>query len=236
MKKKKSLLGLCFNLFIVALLCSIGFIYYFNRKLGPSLIECAENEVRRITTLVINNGIRKYIGSTTNLDKIIQITRNNQNEIELISYNTTQVNQMLSQITTILEDDLGYMVKGDFEEINLNLNNISDAYYSKINDGIIFSVSFGSATGNSLLANVGPKIPLNLSLVEGVMTDVDTKITEYGMNNAMLEVFIKVSATTVIQMPFLSKQVKVESKIPLTMEVIQGNLPNYYLGNSLNSH
>lgn len=181
----------------------------------------------------MNNCIHKYIELNKAQADILKITRNNHNEIELISYDTKKVNEMTTTITKMLEDDLNYMTKGDFDKININLNNISDAYYSKINDGIIFSVSFGSATGNSLLANIGPKIPLNLKIAEDTIANINTKVTEYGINNAMIEVFIKLEATTVIHMPFMSKKVKVENSIPITMEIIQGKIPSYYLGSNL---
>lgn len=234
MKKKKKKLPiptLCLYIILIAFFCSLGFIYYFKTKLGPGLIECAENEVKRMTNLVMNNCLKKYL-STNQVGEILEFVRNNDNSIQLIRYNTKEVNQMKVQITSLLEDDLSNMAKGNFEQINLNLNNISDDYYSKINDGIIFTVSVGSATGNSLLSNLGPKIPLDLALVEEVTTDVNTKITEYGLNNAMVEVFIRLEATTVIHMPFLSKQVHVSTDIPITMELVQGSIPDYYPNNN----
>lgn len=235
MKKKKkrlSIMTLCLYLFLFACFCSSIFINYFKTKLGPGLIECAENEVNKIMTIVINNCIRKYIDTNPLQNELLKINRNNQNNIELISFDTKKVNQMTSTLTSMLENDLAYMVKGDFDKLNINLNNISKDYYSKINDGIIFSVSFGSATGNSLLANLGPKIPLNLSLVEDVKTSLDTKVTEYGLNNAMIETFIQIQASTIIHMPFLSKKVKVTNKIPITVDLIQGHIPDYYLKNN----
>ena len=53
------------------------------------------------------------------------------------------------------------------------------------------------------------------------------------MNNALIEINIELEATTVIHMPFLSKKVTVKNTIPLTMEIIKGNIPSYYLGNNL---
>lgn len=235
MKKRRKLsniLNYCFYLFLFSLVCSFIFLHYFKVKLGPGLIECAENEVKRLTILVMNNCIRNYISSTDSVDDLLQVVRNQENEVEFIHYDTKKVNEMTSLITEMLENDLGYMVKGDFDKIDMDLKYISEDYYTKMKDGIVFTVSFGSATGNSLLANVGPKIPLHLSIVEDVVASVQTKVTEYGINNAMVEVSIQVEATTVIQMPFLSKKVTVEQNIPVTMEMIQGKIPSCYFGNN----
>ncbi len=236
MKKKNKLsniVTICLYILLFAFFGSIFFIHYFENKLGPGLITVAENEIERLTIIVMNNCIRKYTELDTNLEDILMISRTDQNEIEFIRYNTKKVNAMTASITQMLERDLNHMVKGDFEKIDLNLNNISDAYYTKINDGIIFSISMGTATGNSLLANLGPKIPLNLSLVEDATASVNTKITEYGINNAMIEVVVDLKASTVVHMPFLTKKVTVKNTIPITMEIIQGKIPSYYLGNNL---
>lgn len=232
MKKRPTFLTFILYLISIAIVCSFLFICYFNKKLGPGLITCAEDEVNHLTTLVMNNCIKKYVNQTDNLD-ILKIERNDQNNIERIHYDTKILNQTTTQITSMLEMDLDDMVKGNLEKIGLNLNKLSDEYYEKTNKGILFTISMGSVTGNSLLANIGPKIPLNLSVVGDVTTKIDTKIKEYGLNNALVEVNIKLKVTTVIQMPFMSKKVTTKNTIPLTMEIIQGNIPNYYLNNKI---
>lgn len=232
-KKKNKLPTICMYIIIFSVIFSLIFINYFNKKLGPNLIKCAEDVTERITSLVTSNCVDKYLKSTNkyNINNLITIARNN-NQIERISYNTTLVNKITMDITNNLEKDINYMMKGDFEKINLDLDIISDNYYEKIKDGILFTVSMGSATGNSLLANIGPKIPLNLSTIGNIKVDVESKITEYGLNNAYLDIYLNIKVNTIIQMPFLSKKVTTINKIPLTMELIQGAIPNYYLTNT----
>lgn len=219
------------NIIILAFIGAIIFIYYFEKKLGEGLIICAEDEMERLISVVMNNCIKKYSEEDRFHDEeILEITRGNAGEIEFISYNTRFVNKIAVELADMLEEDMKYLVKGYFEKIDLSLSTITDEYYEKLAEGIVFTVSMGSATGNSLLSNIGPKIPLNLSLVGDVLTNVYTNVKEYGMNNALVEVLVKMEATVVIQMPFMSKRVKVENDIPLSMEVIQGNVPGYYFG------
>ena len=47
-------------------------------------------------------------------------------------------------------------------------------------------------TGSSLLYNLGPKIPVKLSLVGDVVTGFSTDVTEYGINNALIKLMIDV--------------------------------------------
>ena len=228
MKKKHPLLTFSLYLTAITITCAIIFIYYFSNKVGPGLIKCAEDEVNSLMSLVMNNSIEKYIKETNTLN-LITIERTNNNTIERIQYNTKILNQTRTKILDILECDLDYMTKGNLEATGLNLNKLSDEYYQKTKDGILYTVSIGSSTGNPFFANIGPKIPLNLKSLGNASADITTNITEYGMNNALIEISINLEATIIIQMPFLSKEVTINNKIPLTMELIQGSIPGYYL-------
>lgn len=161
--------------------------------------------------------------------EILQIVRKENGDISLVRYDTKKLNQFTIELTSLLTKDLDLMVKGDFEELDLDIGRISSNSYLKVDEGILFLISLGSATGNSLLANIGPKIPLNLSVIGNVQTDIHSKVSNYGLNNALIEVFVDVQIQMVIQMPFLSEKTKIKKSIPLTMEMIQGDIPNYYL-------
>lgn len=160
---------------------------------------------------------------------ILQFVRKENGDISLVRYDTKKLNQFTIELTSLLTKDLDLLVKGNFEDLDLDIGRISSNSYLKVDEGILFMISLGSATGNSLLANIGPKIPLNLSVIGNVQTDVHSKVTNYGLNNAMIEIFVDIQMQMVIQMPFLSKKVKIKKSIPLTMEMVQGEIPNYYL-------
>ena len=215
-------------LFFVCFIFAFFFIYYFHRTLGPGLIRCAEDEVEKLSVLTLNNGVRKYMANH-DMGDILQIVRKENGDISLVRYDTKKLNQFTIELTSLLTKDLDLLVKGNFEDLDLDIGRISSNSYLKVDEGILFMISLGSATGNSLLANIGPKIPLNLSVIGNVQTDVHSKVTNYGLNNAMIEIFVDIQMQMVIQMPFLSKKVKIKKSIPLTMEMVQGEIPNYYL-------
>ena len=232
--KKISFVTFTIYLITITIICAIIFIYYFANKLGPNLIKCAEDELNRLTSIIMSNCISKYLEQTGQLN-LITISRNNNNEIERIQYNTKILNETRAKILSILDDDLDHLVSGDIEATDLNLNKISNEYYEKTPKGIIFTVSIGSATGNPFFANLGPKIPLNLTTVGDTTAEITTNIKEYGLNNALLEISIILKATTIIHMPFLSKEVTVINTIPLSIELIQGVIPSNYLNYNLDN-
>ena len=229
--KKRINLTILLYLLLLTFICSCIFIYYFEKKLGKELIDCAQNQVESLTTIVTNNSIKKYL-LNHNPSYILRKETNQKGEITRITNNTNEINKTKTAITQILEKDLLEMTKGNMKNINLQLNTISKDYYEKINDGIIFTVSLGTATGNTLLANIGPKIPIKLKVIGKVITVLEPTIKEYGLNNALIELSLKTKCTTIIQMPFLSKKVTIENKIPLSIEILQGSIPEYHIGKS----
>ena len=231
--KKNHLFCLLFYLFLGGLICSFLFLRYFYVELGPGLVECASDEVEKMITVVLNRAVREYMTEYQGGD-ILEVVRDKNEKIEMIRYNTVRLNQFTLGLTSYLEERLDAMIQG-------NLDDFNPEYLSKLYlnggkpEGILFLISMGSATGNSLLANIGPKIPLRLSVVSNVFLDVSSKITNYGLNNAMVEVISQVKVSFVIQMPFLSKKVVIQKNIPLTMEILQGEIPQNYLDSFVRS-
>lgn len=232
MKKFGSLFTFSIYLIAITIISAVIFIYYFNKQLGAGLIKCAEDEVRHLISIVMNNCVQKYLDETDTF-KLLTIERDNNEVIKRIQYDTKILNQTRNKIIDILETDLDNLVKGKIKEINLNINKLSQEYYEKTDNGIVFMVSIGSVSGNPFFANIGPKIPLNLKPIGDATANILTNITEYGMNNALIEISIELTATIVIHMPFLSKNVTIKNIIPLNLEIIQGAIPNYYLNYGL---
>ena len=230
MKTKPTLLTIILYIFLFALISSFIFIYYFQKKITPIYITYAEREIRHLTTIVINNSIKKYLDKYSN-QNLLEINKDSNKNLTLIHYNTIAINKATNKIAQILQSDLENMTKGNFQKINLKLNTITKEEYEKLNKGLIFTISLGNITGNLLLENLGPKIPLKISLVGEIAANIKTKVKEYGLNNAMIEIYVETKTIESIQMPFLSKEITIKNNIPLTIEIIQGNIPEYYMQN-----
>lgn len=101
----------------------------------------------------------------------------------------------------------------------------------RINDlkkGIIAKIPIGVITKNSLLANIGPEIPIRLHYVGDVNSNITTEITPYGINNALVKIGVKLEMTAQIILPFLTDKMVLNCDIPLAIKMIQGTVPNYY--------
>ena len=77
---------------------------------------------------------------------------------------------------------------------------------------------------------MGPKIPVKVKYSGNVGLDVKTKVSEYGLNSALIEVYVYVEVTQRTIIPFQSKDIKLTSEIPIIMKVVKGKIPSYISG------
>lgn len=140
------------------------------------------------------------------------------------------VNNLLSSATKLVEQNLKYLENGNVEKLKLN-NNFDN---KKLKKGIIYEMPFGVIFNNSILTNISPKIPVKLNLIGSITSQIDTKITNYGINNALIEVYINLELDLRVILPFVSDKTTVKTSVPVAIKLIQGSVPEYY-SNGLSS-
>ena len=226
MKKNYFILKLI-AIIVIASICSIFLIRILSNKIGPVYLDIAEKEVKKLVILVINNSVNEEVINEIDSNQLFSIVKNNNDEIVLIDYNSVNVNKYLALVVKKVSNNLDLIEKGKYNELSFVLKGYDDKL---LNKGIIANIPLGSLMGLNLLSNVGPRIPVKFNLIKDVSGGIDTKINEYGINNAYMEVLVKVNVNVNINLLFLSKTVSIECSIPISMKIIQGNIPNFYTG------
>ena len=67
------------------------------------------------------------------------------------------------------------------------------------------------------------------------MSYVNTNVTDYGINNALIEVNVVLDLSIQVILPFVTDKIDIETSIPVSLKLIQGSVPNYYLNGLQNS-
>ena len=67
-----------------------------------------------------------------------------------------------------------------------------------------------------------------MNLIGDVITDVDTNLKSYGINNALVNIDVNVTVSIKVILPFKSNTISTTTNIPIAMKLIQGEVPNYY--------
>ncbi len=66
--------------------------------------------------------------------------------------------------------------------------------------------------------------------MSSVESNVFTKTRDYGINNSLIEIYIRLSLDIQVILPFSSDTINIVKEIPIGSKVIQGKIPQYYGG------
>ena len=219
---------------IILIIMIVLILNFISLKVNPVLLDYAQMEARKIASIIINDAVNQKITNDIDIEELFIITRDTNNEVKTIDFNPIIVNQILTETTILVQSNLRYLEQGKVDMLNLMNNALIDYNQDKLKQGIIYEIPSGVIFGNSFLANIGPKIPVKFSLVGDIVGYINTNVTDYGINNALIEVNIVLELSEQVILPFVSEKITIDTTIPVALKLIQGSVPNYYL-NGLNS-
>jgi len=208
-KYKKKTIGFYFSreiiIIILAIIFSLLAINYFSNKFNNVLMPIAQSEARKYITIIINeatDGI-KFDGELFNFEK------SNANEIKMVTYNSYEATKLINEITYNIQNKLNYGT----DEYNF----------------IISQIPFGTIFNNGLIRNFGPNISVRISLIGDVISELQTEVKPYGINNALVELRVRIDAHIKVILPLTSEEIKITNIIPLSINIVNGSIPEAYI-------
>jgi len=224
-------------LIIISLLIAIFLLFrYINKRVSPILLDYAEMESKKLATIVVSKAINNEIAKELTVENLFVITKSDEGEIRTIDFNPVIVNQLLLKATTAVQTNLKYLEDGEIDKLELGDNILINYDPDNLREGIFFKIPAGVVFNNSLLANLGPKIPVRFSLVGDIIANIVTDVTNYGINNALIEAKMSLILNQKVILPIATKDTSVEVSIPIALKIVQGVVPEYYFnGFSKNS-
>ncbi|WP_053365219.1 sporulation protein YunB [Bacillus sp. FJAT-27245] len=197
-----------------------------NKQIEPRLIKIAETKAREFASQAVNKAISQYVLDNIEVKEII-VVHNNSGEIGY-SFNQRVYTQVISDITTRIQQYLNLLESGKIEELEAFKEfNASD---SKKHQGLIYEIPIGMATNNSLFSNLGPKVPVRFEILGDVTANIETKIRETGINNTYLEIYAKTHVQMSVIIPLIKKEINVSNSILIGDLFLPGKVPQYYNG------
>lgn len=220
------------NLFIFSLLLVIIVSYFIIKIIGnmaiPPLTKYAKNEASKVTNIVVSRTIEKIVNENLNMEELYIINKNSDNSINMVDFNTITVNKLLTNVITNIQNNLQNIEQGNLDKININELGLENYNKTNLEKGIIYRIPTGIIFDNTLLSNLGPTIPVKISLIGDISGNVSTKVTNYGINNALLETSINIEINQLVVLPIVTREMKITSSVPIAMKLIQGTVPDYY--------
>ncbi|WP_078414201.1 sporulation protein YunB [Priestia abyssalis] len=214
--------------FVFFMLSTAAGIWMINRGIEPTLMSYAETQTKRIASLVISKAINKKVAEELDANELIKIETDDKGEIATIDINTAIVNRVLAQTTHLVQANLKEAEKGNLAMLEIPTDIEIETDEKLRQQGIVYQIPLGQATNNALLGNLGPLIPVKFNAIGDVRSDAKEVIEPFGINNALIKVFIEVEVNVQVIIPFATRVATVKTNIPVAMRVIQGKVPDFY--------
>ena len=205
---------------------TIFFLQIYNEKSSSKITDYAYHIVNKYIYELVSSYFNSDIIAENDWNEIIKTEQNNEGEILLVDFDLKQANRLNAQITKMLDN---------------SLNHISSEVYTLPNDvtitpnrGLQFNIPFFFASNWSLLTNLGPKIPVKSEVIGSVKTNIKTNVKNYGINNALVEIYAITTIKVNIITPGLTKEYTLDYDILLDSKLVEGRVPYLYGGTLTN--
>ena len=206
---KKIKLLIIFMLFILIPLLSIKAVdNYFSERTNEFLeqaVAFAASDIFSTASL--------EVAALSSEENFLKYKYDSSNNITGVYVDTIVVNKILALVSNLISDSLNH---GQIEE----------------RLGMV-EIPLGQLCSKALFANIGPNIKIETSPMSSYTTDLFTETSEFGINNTLLEVYIKATISIEAFIPLKSQNITLETKIYLISEVLQGSIPIYYFSGNL---
>ncbi|MGE7183866.1 sporulation protein YunB [Peribacillus sp. NPDC006672] len=206
--------------FILFIISSIMTLWYVDKSIEPVIMNVAEYEIKRIATETIHESVDENI-SKIDMNKIITNNEGGKDSSSSYSFNPVIYSELRNNITKDIQNKLGIDQGNPFKKGSSKIN---DEQYKSV----VYYIPLGVVTGNNLLSNYGPEIPVKMSVIGNVESDLKTKLTNAGINNVYYELIVDFDVNIQIVIPSFTKETKVSQEVTVGSLLIEGDVPSYY--------
>ena len=226
--KKKILIITISTIIVMALILSLK----LGKRINKKILKYSEIEVTKISKIIVNEAVTEEIAKKININDLFIIEKNSNGNIQMIDFDSNVFNDIISSINKNVYKYFKELETGNSSIINTKQNLITNTNIISNKKGIVFEIPMGVMMNNSFLSNLGPKIPVKVSLNGDIDSEIQTSIESYGINNAILKIYIKLRVSEQIILPLISKKIEITSSIPIAIKMVQGLIPDYYFDGS----
>ncbi len=203
---------------IIIVILTFLLMYYYNKKITNSILDISSTKLEEITNVYIK---RDIVPMDSDVNNLLTINKNQKDEILYVDINTEEANKIMVDVVTKIQNSIN-KIEFDDNLIKKHNNNVYMKVPLTFNSGAMFS-------------SLGPKIPVKLDFYEQVLASIDTEITNYGINNAMIKIYLTIDLEQKIYIPFKKEKFKRSYRVLLSAKMTNGTVPSI-LGGTITNH
>lgn len=178
----------------------------------PLFDSLCEERAKAIATIISNEEATNVMREHT-YEELFLIEKDNEGNIIMIKSNVFSINEIISDIAVRIQNRIDERGREDIK------------------------IALGSFSGFSLLAGKGPQIPITISSIGNVETDLRSEFSEQGINQTLHRVYLQVVCEVGVLTPYHNIKYKISNQVLLAENIIVGKIPNtYYNLNGIDSN
>ena len=194
------------TIIIVALLT----VFFLIKTITQVFNNLCQSEAKATATKIVNDTIDDVMENYTYTDLVV-INKDNDGKINSIHADTATLNKIVSNIATNIQK-------------NIDSQENRDIY-----------IRLGTFTGITLLSGRGPKVPIRISSIGNIDTNIKSEFESAGINQTIHRITLETKCEIQILTPFNTIVSSVEDKVILAENIVIGEIPESYfdIGNLL---
>lgn len=209
--RKKLKLSKKYRMVILVLMIALFTVCYLIKAIEPTFNQLCLSEAKATATKIVNETIDEIMDKY-GYDDLITTIKDKDGKIVSMQANIATMNKIIS-------------------EISLNIQKKIDSKESRD-----ISIRLGTFTGITLLSGRGPKVPIRISSIGNIDTELSSEFTSVGINQSIHRIYAVINCRIDVLTPFNTINSQIDEKVMLAENLIIGNIPNNYfdIGNLLN--
>lgn len=195
-------------------------IFFINLRMIVILKKYIIVEVERMTYHIVNQAIKDVNFSLDGYKNLSD---------DSYSYNLAVINDYKDKLSKKIQEYLIEIEKGNYSDLLSDSLLYNKNKYKWVRNGYLCEISYNSIFYSSVFSNIGPTIPIKLSFIGNTSVNIDIKTRDYGINNVIIEIYAIVDVSNQISLPISTKKFDYKIKEPIIIDVVKGDVPNYYV-------
>ena len=169
----------------------------------PIFDTLCKDKAKSIATIISNEEATNVMKEHT-YDELFTLEKDKDGNITIIKSNIIAINEIISDVAVKIQNTINQRGRENIE------------------------IALGSFTGFKLLSGKGPGVPIKISSIGNVETDLRSEFSEKGINQTLHRVYLQVDCEVSILTPYNSITEKVSNQVLLIENVIVGKIPSTY--------
>jgi len=173
------------------------------RAVSPIFNKLCIEKAKSIATIITNDETTKAIKNYRYSDFIV-IHKDDTGKILMLESNMKNINIVISDVAN---------------RIQVSIDNAKEEYVN---------MSLGSFTGINMLSGSGFKVPIKISTIGNVKTDVRSEFKSQGINQTLHRLYLQIESEISILTPFDTISESITNQLILAENIIVGEIPETY--------